>query len=56
LQSANCTIVPEKVKFNETDSNGKTVVIEKEVPTTKCNINSNDLGKSFPETEVSTAY
>ncbi len=42
----------EQVKFNEKDGNGNTVEVVREVPTTKCDVNSNDLKKSFPETQV----
>jgi hypothetical protein len=49
-QSANCSIISAPVCWNET-INGKLATICRDVPKTECNINTNDLNKSFPETE-----
>ena len=50
-QSANCTIVSENVCFNEV-VNGVDQEVCRDVPKTECEVVSQDLSKSFPETEV----
>jgi hypothetical protein len=51
-QSANCTVVSENVCFNDTAVDGTVKQVCRDVPKTVCDVNTNNINKGFPETEV----